>query len=65
MSKAIFSRTKLCAEAANATVTNLIKIFVFLWARLILFLPTSGCDVTTTKDGAMYVWILEKKRACL
>ena len=37
MSKAIFSRTKLCPEVANAAVANLIKIFVLPWAWLILF----------------------------
>ena len=65
MSKAIFSRTKLCLEVANAAVANLIKIFVFLWARLILLPAYSGCDVTATKAGTIYVWILERKRACL
>ena len=37
MSKAIFNRTKLCPEVANTAVANLIKILVFLWARLNLF----------------------------
>ena len=65
MSKAIFSRTKLCPGVVNSAVANLIKIFVFPWARLILFMPTSGCDVTATEDGAMHVWILERKRVSL
>ena len=32
-----FGWTKLCPEVANTTVSNVIKIFVFTWARLILF----------------------------
>lgn len=35
-SKAIFSRKKVCPELANATVTKLIKIFLLVWAGLIL-----------------------------
>ena len=34
-----FGCTKLCPEVANTAVANEIKIFVFTWARLILF-PT-------------------------
>ena len=32
-----FGWTKLCLEVANTAVANVIKIFVFTWARLILF----------------------------
>ena len=31
-----FGWTKLCPEVANTAVANVIKIFVFTWARLIL-----------------------------
>ena len=32
-----FGRTKLCLEVVNMAVANVIKIFVFTSARLILF----------------------------
>ena len=32
-----FGWTKFCPEVANTAVANVINIFVFMWARLILF----------------------------
>ena len=32
-----FGWTKLCPEVENTAVANVIKIFVFTWARLISF----------------------------
>ena len=65
----------------SGAVANLIKIFVFHRRGLFYSPPpTSGSDVTASdvtasdvtasdvtasKDGAMYVWILERKHACL
>ena len=44
MSQAMFSQKKLCPEVENAAVTAGSNLFVFAWARLILF-PAHFGDV--------------------
>ena len=44
MSQAMFSQKKLCPEVENAAVTDGSNLFVFAWARLILF-PAHFGDV--------------------